>query len=317
MAKEESSSSVTINAQGVIAIVFAFMLVMTIFNNIKNSDNWIARTFFQKPAEYQIGDSVINKEDVKVRQSAGGPIIGTQDEFVTGEIVGGPVMRSSKEWWRINYEDAPDGWVSSDVVTTKVAMQRVTNAVPLTFGAMRPTFIVLSIILFILLLIVIFKQKALEHMLEKKAEQEEEQKRLRHGNDPVKDMKPADETPDELPVANLPVGETPVTEDVHSKRWANVQGLVRSYNANDWKQAIIEADIILDDMLKKMGYQGKSIGERLKTVNPADFMTLDDAWEAHKFRNRIAHGSSYVLTKDEAERIIGLYEKVFSEFFYI
>jgi hypothetical protein len=317
MAKEESSSGASINPQGVIAIVFLCMFAMTIVSNVKNGDNWIARTFFSRPAEYQVGDSVINKEDVKVRQSVGGAVIGTQPKLVTGEIVGGPVMKLSKEWWRINYEESPDGWVSSDVITTKVAAQRAVNIFPLTFGAMRPTFIVLSIISAILLAIVILKQKTLERMLEKKAEQEAEQKMLQHGNEPVKDMKPSDETPDELPVANLPVGESMQTEDVHNKRWANIQGLIRSYNANDWKQAIMEADIMLDDMLKKMGYQGKSIGDRLKTVESADFMTLDEAWEAHKFRNRIAHGSSYVLTKDEAERVIKMYEKVFSEFFYV
>jgi hypothetical protein len=35
-------------------------------------------------------------------------------------------------------------------------------------------------------------------------------------------------------------------------------------------------------------------------------------------RNKIAHeGSDFVLSKQEAERTIGLYEEVFSEFNYI
>lgn len=318
MAKEESSGSGTsLNAQGVIALVILVMILMATFNNMMNGDGWVARVFGTKQPPPQVGDTIINKEDVKVRQSAAGTVIGTQEKLVTGEIVQGPVSRADKEWWRINYDESPDGWVSSTEITNKVAASRTLNIFPLTFGVLRPVFIVIAIIAGIILAIIVMKQRALERLLDQKAEQEREQKMLQQGNQPQVDMRPADDTLEELPVANLPVGEPLKTEDVHNKRWANVQSLIRSYNANDWKQAIIEADIILDDMLKKMGYQGKSIGDRLKTVDPADFMTLDEAWEAHKFRNRIAHGSAYVLTKDEAERIIGLFEKVFSEFFYI
>ena len=80
----------------------------------------------------------------------------------------------------------------------------------------------------------------------------------------------------------------------------------------------MEADIMLADILTKMGYQGDSIGEQLKGVEPSDFLTLNDAWEAHKVRNQIAHqGSDFQLNERDAKRIIGLYKKVFSEFYYI
>jgi hypothetical protein len=103
-----------------------------------------------------------------------------------------------------------------------------------------------------------------------------------------------------------------------NERWERVQKLIRSHTASDWKQAIIEADIMLDEMLNKMGYQGNSIGERLKQIEESDFVTLNKAWEAHKVRNNIAHqGGDYIVSKTEAERIIKLFEKVFEEFYYI
>jgi hypothetical protein len=87
-----------------------------------------------------------------------------------------------------------------------------------------------------------------------------------------------------------------------------------SENPNDWKLAIIEADIILDDTLKQKGYQGASLGERLKGVGPHQLNTLQDAWEAHKIRNRIAHdGADFVLTKRIAQETINRYQRVFSE----
>lgn len=103
-----------------------------------------------------------------------------------------------------------------------------------------------------------------------------------------------------------------------SRRWETVSRHIESPNQNDWRQAIMEADIILDDLLNKMEYRGESIGEKLKRVEKSDFNTLDEAWEAHKMRNQIAHeGSSVPLSHYEAKRIINLYKKVFEEFYYI
>lgn len=88
-----------------------------------------------------------------------------------------------------------------------------------------------------------------------------------------------------------------------------------SLNPNDWKLAIIEADIILDEILKQHGYPGNSLGERLKSISPQQLASLQDAWEAHKVRNRIAHdGADFVLTKRLAEDTIARYRKVFNEF---
>lgn len=103
-----------------------------------------------------------------------------------------------------------------------------------------------------------------------------------------------------------------------NEKWTKVLTHIESVNSNDWMLAIIEADIILGEILEKMGYQGESIGEKLKRVERADFQTLDQAWEAHKVRNAIAHqGSDFVIDQREAKRIVGLYRQVFEEFFYI
>jgi len=103
-----------------------------------------------------------------------------------------------------------------------------------------------------------------------------------------------------------------------NERWVHITDLLDSESPNDWRQAIIEADIILDDLVTKMGYRGESLGEKLKTIEKADFKTLDNAWEAHKFRNRIAHeGRDFVVTQREGRRIIDLFRTVFEEFGYI
>jgi len=111
-----------------------------------------------------------------------------------------------------------------------------------------------------------------------------------------------------------------VPQDAGEKheRWEVVQTHIESENPSDWKLSIIEADAILDDMVKKIGYSGDNLGERLKSIEVSDFTSIQSAWEAHKVRNQIAHeGSGFELTHREARRVIGLYKDVFEEFKYI
>lgn len=97
-------------------------------------------------------------------------------------------------------------------------------------------------------------------------------------------------------------------------RWMEVQAHIDSANPNDWKLAIIEADIMLGQVLNEKGYAGASIGEQLKSASVQNFRTLQDAWDAHKVRNQIAHeGSDFVLTNRLARETIEKYKKVFAE----
>jgi hypothetical protein len=98
-------------------------------------------------------------------------------------------------------------------------------------------------------------------------------------------------------------------------RWTHILSLADGESASQWREAIIEADIMLDDMLTRQGYVGDGVGEKLKAVEPSDFNTLQDAWEAHKVRNQIAHeGSSFNLSEELARRTISRFEAVFREF---
>jgi hypothetical protein len=100
-------------------------------------------------------------------------------------------------------------------------------------------------------------------------------------------------------------------------RWAKVTSMINSQSPSDWKQAILEADTMLLDVLTGLGYQGDGVGEKLKRVQPGEFRNLDDAWEAHKVRNDIAHGRGDALDHHMAVKTIHRYRGVFQEFYYI
>ncbi len=262
--------------------------------------------------DIELGDRIINKSDVIVRDQPGGDILGMQEVRATAYIIEGPEDAFNKEWWRVDYEKAPDGWVSKGDISNNVFWFRAFNIIPISLGFLRPILILISLIAIALIIWISFKMKDLNKIRDRKIKMKEEQKYAQEST-----VHAEEEGTEEID--NLPTGDdAPKTEDVHNRRWANVQSLINSHSVNDWRQAIIEADIILEEMLDKMGYKGDSIGDKLKTVEKSDFITLNKAWEAHKIRNRIAHkGSDYILTKDEAEQAIGSYAEVFKEFYFI
>ena len=105
---------------------------------------------------------------------------------------------------------------------------------------------------------------------------------------------------------------------IENTRWQSVQTHLSSENPNDCKLAIIEADVLLERMLDKAGYSGATIGEKLKGASSRAFATLDDAWDAHRVRNQIAHGGSdFILTQRIAKETLIKYERVFREFSFI
>lgn len=98
-------------------------------------------------------------------------------------------------------------------------------------------------------------------------------------------------------------------------RWSRIQGQASSDSEQNWRLAILESDIMLNELLDLRGYRGATMADKMKQVDRAGFNTIDNAWEAHKIRNLIAHeGAAYQLNAREVRRIIGLYESVFREF---
>lgn len=254
------------------------------------------------------GVNVILKDDTFVRSAPAQSLLGKQKEYETGMIQEGPLQAFSQNWWRVNFEEAPDGWVPEYAFTSYVKTYKAVYVIPITWGFMKPVLWVLSIILAVILMAAKIRLGTV------RAEAGEKLKPKTVTPPPIK--KSTD--------AHIVVGEEEEKEILtagdrrSNDRWMHIVQLLQSHNQNDWRQAIIEADIILEDMLDKMGYDGNSIGDKLKNVEPSDFRTLQQAWEAHKVRNRIAHmGSEFQVSHQDAERVINLYQEVFDEFYYI
>jgi hypothetical protein len=113
-------------------------------------------------------------------------------------------------------------------------------------------------------------------------------------------------------------GQAAATVEVRNPKWQRVMEHIQSTNPNDWRLAIMEADVMLEELAQTIGLRGETLGDRLKSAERSDFTNIDKAWEAHRIRNRIAHeGSDFELTEREAKRAVELYRQVFEEFRYI
>ena len=101
------------------------------------------------------------------------------------------------------------------------------------------------------------------------------------------------------------------------QRWQKILEKLKKGDEANLKLAVIKADTLLDDILKKMGLPGQSMDERLGQINKAEIKSVDKIWEAHKIRDRIVNDSRTIIYFEEAERAVGDIESALKELEYL
>lgn len=117
----------------------------------------------------------------------------------------------------------------------------------------------------------------------------------------------------ELTPKIVPIETGPEKIDKITEEWQKIMQDFQKGDDANFKLAIIEADKLLDDILKKANFQGADMGERLNNINSAQLSCIDDVWRAHRIRNKIAHETNFAIKRDEAEVIIKIYERALEE----
>lgn len=92
---------------------------------------------------------------------------------------------------------------------------------------------------------------------------------------------------------------TKLNHEYYQTRWSELLAKVKT---NDGMAlAIIDADKLVDDALKKRHFKGKTMGERLVAAQ----RTLSDndaVWFGHKLRNRLVHEQNVRLKKRDVQK---------------
>jgi len=90
----------------------------------------------------------------------------------------------------------------------------------------------------------------------------------------------------------------PLNKEYFMQRWQEYQKLCASKET--WPLAIINTDKLLDEALKKSGYRGKSMGERLVAAQ-RELSDNDLTWFGHKLRNKLVHETNIRLKEDDVK----------------
>ncbi|HET9850622.1 MAG TPA: hypothetical protein VFP35_03300 [Candidatus Saccharimonadales bacterium] len=103
--------------------------------------------------------------------------------------------------------------------------------------------------------------------------------------------------------------------------WIPERGLNQQYFYDKWLEllarvktpegmvlAVIDADKLLDEALRKKRFRGKTMGERLVSAQRS-LSDNDAVWYAHKLRNRLVHEPNVKLRKTEAQNALAGFKR--------
>lgn len=92
------------------------------------------------------------------------------------------------------------------------------------------------------------------------------------------------------------------------ERWQRIERLLKSPQHEGDRLAIIEADSLLDFVLKAMHLPGETFALRIKFAQKKYFELKRVRW-AHELRNKIVHQTDYRLDRRTAEAAVKAFEK--------
>jgi len=94
------------------------------------------------------------------------------------------------------------------------------------------------------------------------------------------------------------------------------KGIDKLYFQNEWNDiiqlakeektmsmSVVNADKLLDEALKSIGYSGNNFAERLVSAKQ-QLKDRKAVWAAHKLRNKIVHESTYESSKAEVKKAL-------------
>lgn len=87
------------------------------------------------------------------------------------------------------------------------------------------------------------------------------------------------------------------------KRWNKVNQQVAGDNPNGWSAAVLECSQMLNEVLKAIGYEGDSLGERLNNLSPTQVEGVEKLKVVNEVKNKIVLDPNFKINQKEAEVI--------------
>lgn len=88
------------------------------------------------------------------------------------------------------------------------------------------------------------------------------------------------------------------------RKWREIQKMCA--HKDDWGHAIIHADMLLDEILTKKKVLGKTMGERMVSVQH-NFSAHDAVWNAHKLANSVRQNTELKISQAKVKNALIAY----------
>lgn len=105
----------------------------------------------------------------------------------------------------------------------------------------------------------------------------------------------------------------PLKDEKLIKRWQEILRKAESAPPQSLTLGVIEADGLVDDVLKKMNLPGEHMADRLERLAARDLKSINKLWQAHRIRNDLVHTPGFVLNVADAKRVLTDYESFLKE----
>lgn len=104
---------------------------------------------------------------------------------------------------------------------------------------------------------------------------------------------------------------------VHKKKdqrqWSGIMERLKSQDVKQYQAAILEGDHFVYGALELQGYSGGNFAERLSQLPVGSFRSLDAVRDVHALSNKIINDKTIVITQDQAQNALGIYERFLAD----
>ncbi len=96
---------------------------------------------------------------------------------------------------------------------------------------------------------------------------------------------------------------------VFTKPWLKIMKKLKTEKESEYKLAVVEADSMINNAFEKAGYGGENLKEKIEKLSPSVFFNKENLLKAHNIRNEIISNTDFKLELDQAQKLLGVYER--------
>jgi len=100
----------------------------------------------------------------------------------------------------------------------------------------------------------------------------------------------------------------------YEKRWIKVNQQIESGDLAQCSAAVLDCSQMLNEVLKAIGYEGDSLGERLDKLVPGQIDNIEKLRVVNEVKNKIIQDPNFKITQEEAAGIRDVVGRTLDDF---